>query len=117
MSLPEERRRFQRLNYTDPVQFRDVLKPGESYSGAVARDLSAGGVRMTTWTFLPKDGRLVVTLTLPGRTQPVRAISRIAWTQKERSSLERYECGLEFIGISPEDREAVAGHVERGVVS
>lgn len=111
-----ERRRFPRLNFTEPVRFRDVFKPQEGYSGAVARDLSAGGIRMTTHTFLAKNSRLVVLLDLPGLARPVRTISRIAWVQEESFSDHRHKCGLEFVGIAREDREAVAGHVERGGV-
>lgn len=71
---------------------------------------------MTTWAFLPKDSRLVMTLSLPGLSGSVRAISRVAWMQKDRSS-DRYDCGVDFIEISPADQGAIAGHVERGVVS
>ncbi|MBI3312035.1 MAG: PilZ domain-containing protein [Candidatus Omnitrophica bacterium] len=113
MSLPE-RRRYLRLNFREPIRFRDVFKP-HAYSGALARDLSAGGLRMSAQEFLPKDSKLVVVLDLPGVREPVRTISRVAWMQKERTS-DRYDCGLEFVGISREDQEIIAGHIERGVL-
>lgn len=109
-----ERRRFPRLNYFESVRFRDVFNP-HSFCGSLARDLSVGGVRVTTEEFLPKDHRVVLLLQLPGVQETIRAISRVAWVRKEQAS-ERFECGLEFIGISPRDQGLLAAHVERGVV-
>ena len=111
-----ERRRFSRLNFPEPLRFRNVFKPHEDYSGALARDLSARGVSITIHTFLPKDARLVVLLDLPELAQSMRIIGRVCWVQKEAAS-ERFECGLEFIVMAPEDHMRLADYVERGVVS
>ncbi len=111
-----ERRQTQRLNFTGPVQFRSVLKPNELYTGSAARDLSASGVRIRSERALPKEGRLVIQLSLPDSHRPIRVIARVAWNS-DRPFGTGAEAGLQFVGITSEDRDAIAGFVERGVVS
>lgn len=110
-----ERRGLPRLRCASAVQFRALLKTHELFTGSLSKDVSAGGVRLTTTTFLPKDARLVLLLSLPGDLTPIRAISRVAWTE-EKAYSAGYESGLQFTGILPEDRDAIAGFVERGPV-
>ncbi|MBI3318458.1 MAG: PilZ domain-containing protein [Candidatus Omnitrophica bacterium] len=109
-----ERRRLPRLSVSAPVQFRNVLKPNEPFSGCLTQDLSASGVRLTSSAFLPKEERLVLLLHLPGVLKAVRMIGRVAWLRRHRFA-ESYDCGLQFIEITPEDKGLIAGVVERGV--
>lgn len=110
-----ERRRFPRLKVSIPIQFRNVLKPGESFVGALSENLSAAGARMKSFTFLPKEARLVLLLSLPGQLKPIRLIGRVAWMQHQRFR-EGYDCGIQFLEITPEDRETIADTVERGIL-
>lgn len=111
----DERRRFRRLTYKEPISFRDLLSPHETFTGALAQDVSTGGLRMNSNRFLPKDGRVLLLLSLPGQESPMRVISRVAWTRSGPLG-ETHDTGLEFIGMDSRDRDAVAGYVERGVV-
>ena len=111
-----ERRQSPRLNFVEPVQFRNILKPHELYTGAIAQDLGASGLRIRSEMALPKEQRLLLQLSLPGSHRVIRAIARVAW-DSERSFGSGSEAGLQFIGIAPEDQGAIAGFVERGVVS
>lgn len=110
-----ERRRLPRLKVTFPVQFRNVLKPGESFSGGLSENLSASGVRMKGFTFLPKETRLVLLLSLPGQLRPIRLIGRVAWIKRQRF-VEGYECGVQFLEIQSQDRETIADTVEQGIL-
>lgn len=110
----DERRQLPRQTFTDAVQFRRLLKPSEKYSGSLARDISAGGVRIRSSVPLAKEDRLVVLLSLPGAGREIRAISRVAWNS-ERPFGSGFETGLQFIEILPEDKDSIAGYVERGV--
>ena len=114
--VPVERRRQPRLNFTGPVQFRDLLKAESLFYGSLGRDLSAGGLRVCSYTPMAKGNRLLLLLDLPGFRRVVRAITRVAW-QSQLPSGPGYETGLQFIEIAPEDRDSIAGWVERGVVS
>lgn len=112
----DERRHHPRLNFTEPVSFRNVFNPHESFTGALSRDMSAGGVRLVSSKFVPKDSRVVLVLTLPGELRPMRMISRVAWVKEQSALGESYDCGLEFVEINREDQEILAGYVERGAV-
>ncbi len=111
-----ERRQQWRLNFTEPVQYRDLFKAPRVYSGSLARDLSTGGLQITTAVPLAKDDRLVLLLSLPDSLREIRAIARVAW-QRKRPFGSACEHGLQFIEITSEDRDSIAGFVERGVVS
>lgn len=113
--VPVERRRQPRLNFTEPVQFRDLLKAQSLFYGSLSRDLSAGGLRVRGYTPMAKGNRLLLLLDLPGLRRVVRAITRVAW-QSRLPADSGYETGLQFIEIAPEDRDSIAGWVERGVV-
>lgn len=111
-----ERRRLPRLKFSAPIQFRNILRPQESFIGSLSKDLSASGVRLTTFTFLPKDTRLVLLLSLPGFLKPTRIIARVVWMQRQRFT-DAYDCGVQFLEIATEDRNRIADVVERGIVA
>ena len=113
---PVERRRQPRLNFTEPVQFRNLLKADSLFYGSLARDLSAGGLRIRSHTPMAKGDRILLLVDLPDFRRLVRAIARVAW-QSQLPLEAGYETGLQFIEIEPEDRDSIAGLVERGVVS
>ena len=114
---PVERRRQLRLNFTEPIQFRSLLKADSLFHGSLARDLSTSGLRIRGYTPMAKEDRLLLLLGFPGfRRQVVRAITRVAW-QIDLPLGPGYETGLQFIEITPEDRDSIADWVERGVVS
>ena len=108
-----ERRRFPRLSFRESLRFRGLFEPHQVFCGAMARDLSASGVRIHTAEFLPRETRLVVLLDLPGKIDPIRAIGQVLWVEQDHIS-GRFKCGLEFIEIMPEDRTLIADHVEWG---
>ena len=51
-------------------------------------------------------------LPLPGVLRPIRLISRVTRTQRQRFA-DGYECGLEFVEITPEDRREIVRYVNR----
>ena len=113
---PIERRRQPRLNFSRPIQFRDLLKADSLFHGSLARDLSIGGLRIRNYAPMAKGDRLLLLMDLPDSRPLIRVVTRVAW-QTYRSFGSGYETGLQFIGIDPDDWDSIAGHVERGVVS
>ena len=109
-----ERRGLPRLKVSAPLQFRNVLKPSEPFAGSLTRDLSAGGVAVTTSFPLSKEMRVVVLLSLPGLLKPIRTIGRVAWIETKKFN-DGFDCGIQFFEMTTEDRDAVASYVERGV--
>ncbi len=113
--MPYDRRQFPRVKAGLRVEFRPLAEPGRQLTGSLSRDMSAGGVQLTTSRFLAKDSRVVVLFSPPGVGRQLRAVARVGWT-RERPLGEFFDCGLEFVEISSQDRDAVAGLVERGAV-
>ena len=111
-----ERRRFPRLQCVFPVSFRKLLNPGDLFSGSLGKDVSASGVRMTSTSAISKDTRLVVEIAVPGNSHKVRAIGQIAWI-RQKPTTGSYDYGLQFVELGSDDQNALAGWVERGVVS
>ena len=111
-----ERRQLPRLPFAGSVQYRSLFKAPRVYAGSIAGDLSAGGLRITNAIPLSKEDRLVLLFSLPGSAQTIRTIARVAW-QRERPFEAGYESGLQFIEITSENRDSIAGCVEKGVVS
>lgn len=97
------------------MEFRPLAQPGHRVDGSLSRDMSAGGVQLMTTRFLPRDSRVVVLFSPPGAGRQLRAVARVHWT-RERPMGESFDCGLEFVEISSQDRDAIAGLVERGTV-
>lgn len=111
-----ERRRFPRLTLKAPVQFRNLLKPTESFAGSLSKNLSASGLAMIASTTLAKEERLILLLSLPAELKPIRVIGRVAWSRPQGFS-QLCECGIQFIEVAPPDRDRIAEFVERGVVA
>ena len=110
-----ERRRFSRVKAGLEVEFRPLADPRRRMAGSLSRDLSAGGIQLTTSRFLARDSRLVLLFAPPRAGRQLRAVARVSWV-KERPFSEFYDCGLEFVEISAEDQDAIVGLVERGAV-
>ncbi|MBI3616420.1 MAG: PilZ domain-containing protein [Candidatus Omnitrophica bacterium] len=111
-----ERRRFSRLVCSAPVQLRSVLEPQDPFAGSLSKDLSVSGIRMRVFSFFSVESRLVLLLSLPHSLKPIRAIARVVWTQ-EPGLAEACDCGLQFIEVAPEDREAIAQYIEQGITA
>jgi c-di-GMP-binding flagellar brake protein YcgR len=111
----DERRRFPRVRSELAVGLRPLAEPGRESEGSLSADLSAGGVRLTSFRFIPRDARMVLHLAPREIGRDLRAVARVTWV-RERPLGERFDYGLEFVEISDEDRGAISGLVERGVV-
>ena len=110
-----DRRRFPRLQAGLPVEIRPLIQPLQWLEGSLSRDLSTGGLRVTMGRFLPRNSQVVMQFAPPGTGRKLRAVGRVSWV-RERPFGDFHDCGLEFVEISADDREAIAGLVERGAV-
>lgn len=108
-----ERRRFPRIACREVVRYRDLLKPSAALLGGLTKDLSMGGVRFETAECFPCRTRVLVELVLSGRTAaPIRTIAQVVWVQKQAHS-DQYEAGAQFVEMQPQDRQALAGHLQQ----
>ena len=107
-----ERRQLPRLNVSAPIQFRNVFKPHEQFTGTLSKNLSSGGLRIALPTFLPKDTRLVLIFSLPNSLKQIRAIGRVVWLEEHAFS-DAYDSGIQFIEMEDQDNKMISEFVEQ----
>lgn len=107
-----ERRQYPRVNTTMSIQYRGIRQASDSIMGAIARDISSGGIRVLVNEFVSVFTRLVVEVAIPSTPKPVRVISKVAWIQK-RPHGEQYEVGMQFLDMAEEDRRNICEFVKR----
>jgi uncharacterized protein (TIGR02266 family) len=94
------------------VEFRCRDESGAGTLQFGSGDLSAGGAFLRSDLLLEQGERLWLELELPGRERPVRAEARVAWVRRFPSSGQEGGMGIEFLGMTDEDRRAVESFVE-----
>lgn len=110
----EEKRRYQRIDFNLPLQYRNLRKIGEASIGALSKDISGGGVRFKANEFISLACRLVVEITLPTVPKPIKAISKVAWIKKIPAS-DQYELGNQFLDMTKEDKNHVIDFVNKSL--
>jgi c-di-GMP-binding flagellar brake protein YcgR len=109
-----ERRQYPRVNTTMSIQYRGIRQAGDSVIGAIARDISSGGIRVLVNEFISVFTRLIVEICIPSTSESIRVVSKVAWIQK-RPHGEQYEVGIQFMDMAEEDRSNIAEFVERSI--
>lgn len=69
------------------------------------RDISLGGLAISTQQTLSPGATVVVRFGIPGRTRPIEAAGRVAWVVPGKSM------GVGFLGLLEEDRRSIADYV------
>ena len=110
MSTINEKRKFPRIESRFPLKYKDLRRMGEEYRGTVSKNVSEGGIRFRSDRFISLACRLVVELSLPSITKPIRAVSKITWIKKLPAG-DDYEVGNQFLEISREDKEVIREYV------
>ena len=87
-----EKRRFRRIAYKEPVQFR---VPGQAEpEGCLACDLSEVGIRLNSHKFIPLQERMAITLPVNDE-DAIDIQGQVVWVQRVPHS-EYYQVGLAF---------------------
>lgn len=107
----EDRRRYPRIVTSLPLQYRNLRKSSEIPAGSVIRNISEGGIAFKSSEFISLACRLVVEISLPASEKPVKAISKVAWIKKLPVG-DQYELGNQFLDMTKEDKDAIAGFVK-----
>ena len=111
----EERRQF--VRFVSRMDVAYTLLPAGVAQRTTARDISAGGLRLFMDRPLALGAQLQVALRLPGREQPVNAITEIVWSEESETfgrgeSQRSVEVGVRCLEISPQDQEAITQFIE-----
>ncbi len=112
--MMEERRHFVRLDTR--LDMRYTLLPSGEARQATTKDIGGGGICLFADKIIPPGTRLQVSMSLPGKQQPVNFVGEVVWSEayevigKEHHQ-RSVEVGVQFVEISPADHEAVMQHV------
>ena len=108
-----ERRRDSRVNEEDKVAI-ELLTNGQpptekTVLNALTKDISPGGVRLTTNKLLPVNTLLKIEVVLSRRRRVVQAMGIVRWARTVYDE-EMFEIGVEFTQISPDDKMLLLEH-------
>ena len=100
-----QRRSFQRVKFTEPVQFQ--YKGTSVYGGSVASDISEDGIQLKLNDFFPIHTQINLQVHL-SHEKVIECIGRIVWIEQLPYS-ERYKAGIQFIpnSVSGEPKEEI----------
>jgi len=108
----KEKRGSPRVNARLPLQFKDIQRPIETYAGSLTKDVSTSGISFVSSEFLSIFTRLLLEVSIPSFSRPVKAISKVAWIRKiPRSS--QYNVGLQFMDMTEEDNKHLASFITK----
>ncbi|MCM8773741.1 MAG: PilZ domain-containing protein [Candidatus Omnitrophica bacterium] len=104
-----ERRKFLRLNASVCVEYSIVGK--EEVKSDFTHDIGGGGICLIVYENIDENTILELSIHLPDDTKPIKALGRVVWQKAIPSTVLRYDLGIEFIEISPEDRQHISEYV------
>ncbi len=109
----DERRRYQRVDFSLPIQYRNLRTTGNA-AGSLTKDIGEGGVRFKAGEFISLACRLVIEINLPTAPKPIKAISKVAWIKKLPTN-DQYELGNQFLDMSKEDRGHIIDFITKAI--
>lgn len=115
----EERRRFPRLPLDAEVDYLVLPQAGEKALPEVfttgSKNIGLGGVCIVTFEKLKAGDHLELKISIPGTERFMVAQGRVAWFDNLRlpgaQTDQAYEAGIEFMNISPADKEAIQAYI------
>ena len=108
----DEKRRFKRIAAELPLHYKNLRKVGDSPVGSIAKNISEGGVCFKTNEFISLACRMVVEITVPKITRPVKAITKVAWIRLVPNT-EQYELGNQFLDMTKEDKAHINDFIKQ----
>ncbi len=88
-----ENRKYPRISFKRAVKFKVTVS--DSFSGEIAQDLSAGGIRIRSHAFIPVGEQVSLGIQLKDSDQVVEVVGRVKWIRYNPHS-ESYQIGVEF---------------------
>lgn len=112
IEILNERRKYPRFNLRLPVQYRNVKTPTIPFTGALTKNICEGGIRFIGNEFLSLANRLILTVSLPAPSRPIKVITKVAWISKVPMG-DQYEIGSQFLTMSEEDKRELKDYLEK----
>ncbi|MFH0877020.1 MAG: PilZ domain-containing protein [Candidatus Omnitrophota bacterium] len=107
----QEKRQFVRLDVNVKVNWEKIVgeAPEPSEKENVSRNISEGGICLIVYEQLGVGEKIKLDIELPSQKK-IAATGRIAWINEfaiGQVQEKRYDAGIEFLEISPQDREEI----------
>lgn len=99
-----EQRRFPRFHYSIPIKYKQPDKPGPTYT--VTRDISVGGMRLLTNSFIPRHTKLGLEVEVPPKNV-VNAEATVVWSNRINHS-DQYLSGVKFSDLNENDKRNIS---------
>ena len=112
MGTTKEKRKYKRVVYDMPLEYREMGMGGALPTGSLTNDISEGGASIRSNHFISLAARLMTDFTLPTTRGPVKAISRVIWIRKSAAA-SKHEVGLQFLEMTKEDKIAIASFLNQ----
>jgi len=108
-----ERRKFVRLNVGCEVNYKVLNVEPPKFIKSKTKNISAGGICLIADEKLNPGTLLELNFHLPDKAITIRAKGRVAWVNpfKIANEKERFDCGIEFVEISPKDQKIINQYV------
>lgn len=108
----DEKRKFPRIGVSFPVECKNLKSQDFFYT--VSKDLSLGGVKILSDSFLAKDNSMKIDINLIDRILSLKA--KVAWCSAESRS-ERYAAGLTFTDITDSAKRGLFRFLNKVAIS
>ena len=115
-NLTKDKRRYKRVGASLAFEYRDLKKMSELPKGSLLKNISEGGICFSSKQFMSLACRLILNITLPNSTRPIKAISKVAWIRRLPLG-DQYELGNQFLEIAKEDRAQIVDFVNSSLSS
>ena len=106
-----ERRRFVRIDKTYIISYRDASAKELKNEITQTKNISTGGLLLTTDKQISPETVLIVKLRLPGASDYIDIKVKVM-DSKQRVNTIFYETRVKFVGIREEDRDAIRKIIE-----
>jgi uncharacterized protein (TIGR02266 family) len=103
-------RRYVRKPVAAQLRCRGTMGPGHLFFDT--QDLSVGGAFLRADLLLEPGEELEVEFELPGVSRAFHARARVAWVRRGESDRSAPGMGIEFLGLTQEDRDALEDFLE-----
>jgi c-di-GMP-binding flagellar brake protein YcgR len=108
-------RKYQRLSFDVEFKHWVLSAPSPKSKEIRGKNISAGGLCMVILEKLKIGTLLKLEFSLPEADKPVIAKGKVVWVEEPNiySTVTHvsHDCGIEFVDISPQDRENISNHV------
>jgi c-di-GMP-binding flagellar brake protein YcgR len=109
------RRQFPRLKFDVEFKHWILSEPSPTPKNSRGKNISAGGLCIMVFEKLKVGTLLKLEFSLQDAANPIIAKGKVVWIAElviySYETHVSYDCGIEFVDISPHDQEDISRHV------